>query len=122
MSILFGEMPRAATCSDVFNAVAESQRRAILALLAPDERPVGDLVGALGMPQPSVSKHLRVLREVGLVDSRRDGRHVLYRANADAIKPIYEWAATFEQFWNRKLQRIKARAESTERKSHGRKL
>lgn len=109
-------MPRAATCSDVFNAVAEPQRRAILSLLAPDERAVGDLVDLLRLAQPSVSKHLRVLREVGLVDARRDGRHVLYRTNADAVRPIYEWAAAFEQFWNRKLQRIKARAESSERK------
>lgn len=105
-------MPRAATSSDVFNAVAEPQRRAILELLAPDERPVGELVDALGLAQPSVSKHLRVLRDVGLVRVRRDGRQMLYRTNAPAIRPLYEWAASFERYWSQQLRRIKDRAES----------
>jgi DNA-binding transcriptional ArsR family regulator len=110
-------VPRAAASSDVFNAVAEPQRRAILDLLAVDERPVGDLVQALGLSQPSVSKHLRVLRELDLVRARRDGRRILYRTNAGAIRPLYEWAGTFERFWSQQLRRIKDRAESTHRKS-----
>src|SRR5437867_9028920 len=108
-------MPRAATSSDVFNAVAEPQRRAILRFLAPDERSVGDVVTALRLAQPSVSKHLRVLREVDLVRSRRDGRRVLYRTNADAIRPLHEWAGMFEHYWRNQLRRIKQRAESAGR-------
>ena len=108
-------MPRAATSSDAFNAIAEPQRRAILDFLAPDERPVGEVVEALGLAQPSVSKHLRVLRDVGLVRARRDGRRVLYRTNAGAIRPLYEWAGTFERFWSQQLRRIKERAESSSR-------
>lgn len=108
-------MPRAATSSDVFNAVAEPQRRAILEFLAADERPVNAVVEALGLAQPSISKHLRVLSNVGLVHGRRDGRQMLYRTNAAAIKPLYEWAGTFERFWGQQLRRIKERAESSVR-------
>jgi DNA-binding transcriptional ArsR family regulator len=104
-------VPRAATSSDVFNAVAEPQRRLILDFLAADERPVGDIVDALELAQPSVSKHLRVLRDVGLVRARRDGRRVLYRMNADAIRPLHEWTGTFERYWQHQLSRIKERAE-----------
>jgi DNA-binding transcriptional ArsR family regulator len=104
-------VPRASTSSDVFNAVAEPQRRAILSLLAADERPVGDIVDALELAQSSVSKHLRVLRDVGLVRARRDGRRVLYRTNAGAIRPLHEWAATFERYWRNQLGRVKERAE-----------
>ncbi len=104
-------MPRAATSSDVFNAVAEPQRRAILEFLAGDERPVGEIVDALELAQPSVSKHLRVLREVGLVRSRRDGRQVLYRTNATELRPLHEWAGLFERFWRNQLNQIKQRAE-----------
>src|SRR5215475_8339427 len=104
-------MARASTTSDAFNAVAEPRRRDILALLAPDERPVSDIVAALNLPQPSVSKHLRVLLEVGLVDVRRDGRQMLYRTNAQAIRPLHEWAGTFERYWRHQLARIKERAE-----------
>jgi DNA-binding transcriptional ArsR family regulator len=107
-------MPRA-TSSDAFNAVAEPHRRAILDFLAPDERPVGEVVEALGLAQPSVSKHLRVLRDVDLVRARREGRRVLYRTNAGALRPLYEWAGTFERFWGRQLSRIKERAESSGR-------
>jgi len=107
-------MARAATTSDSFNAVAEPRRRDILAFLAAQERPVGDIVDGLGLPQPSVSKHLRVLLEVGLVNVRRDGRHMLYRTNADAIRPLHEWTATFERYWRHQLTRIKERAESME--------
>jgi DNA-binding transcriptional ArsR family regulator len=95
----------------VFNAVAEPQRRAILSFLAADERPVGAIVEALELAQPSISKHLRVLRDVGLVSARRDGRRVLYRTNAGAIRPLHEWAATFERYWRNQLTRVKERAE-----------
>src|ERR1700736_2893366 len=108
-------MPRAATSSDTFNAIAEPRRRAILDFLALDERPVGEVVDALGLAQPSVSKHLRVLRDVGLVRARRDGRRVLYRTNAGPLRPVYEWAGTFERFWSQQLRRIKERAESSRR-------
>ena len=108
-------MPRAATTSDAFNAVAEPRRREILRFLALAERPVGDIVGSLELEQPSVSKHLRVLREVGLVKVRREGRRMLYRTNADAIRPLYEWTSTFERFWRHQLIRIKERAEAHER-------
>jgi DNA-binding transcriptional ArsR family regulator len=104
-------LPRAATTSDSFNAVAEPRRRAILNYLALQERPVGDIVASLQLAQPSVSKHLRVLRDVGLVEARRDGRHILYRTNAEAIRPLHEWTKTFERFWQHKLVRIKQRAE-----------
>jgi DNA-binding transcriptional ArsR family regulator len=104
-------MARAATTSDAFNAVAEPRRRAILSYLALQERPVGDVVVALGLEQPSVSKHLRVLKDVGLVRVRRQGRHMLYRVNAEAIRPLHEWAGTFERFWRHQLQKVKERAE-----------
>jgi DNA-binding transcriptional ArsR family regulator len=104
-------VPRAATTSDVFNAIAEPRRREILALLAADERSVGDLVAQLDCAQPSVSKHLRVLSEVGLVHARRDGKRVLYRVNAEAIRPLHEWTSTFQQLWRHQLLRVKTRAE-----------
>src|SRR5216684_2353598 len=104
-------MARAATTSDAFNAVAEPRRRAILSYLALQERPVGEIVDSLGMVQPSVSKHLRVLLEVGLVNVRRDGRRMLYRTNAEAIRPLHEWTETFERFWRHQLSRIMERAE-----------
>ena len=104
-------MPRAATTSDAFNAVAEPRRRDILSFLALEERPVTDIVASLGLQQPSVSKHLRVLRDVGLVSVRRDGRQKLYRTNPEAIRPLHEWAATFERFWRHQLVRVKERAE-----------
>ena len=104
-------MARAATTSDAFNAVAEPRRREILNYLALQERPVGEIVDALAMEQPSVSKHLRVLKDVGLVHSRRDGRQMFYRTNAAAIQPLHEWAGTFEKYWQHQLLRIKERAE-----------
>jgi DNA-binding transcriptional ArsR family regulator len=104
-------MPRAATTSDAFNAVAEPRRRDILAYLAASERSVGDLVDALALAQPSVSKHLRVLRDVGLVDVRRHGRQVFYRTNGQAIRPLHEWTRQFERYWRHQLIRIKERAE-----------
>lgn len=105
-------MPRAATTSDAFNAVAEPRRREILNFLALQERPVGEIVDSLNLEQPSVSKHLRVLREVGLVNVRRDGRRMLYRTNAEGIRPLYEWTSMFERFWRHQLSRIKERAET----------
>jgi DNA-binding transcriptional ArsR family regulator len=108
-------MARAATTSDAFNAVAEPRRRAILNYLALQERPVGDIVASMGLEQPSVSKHLGVLRNVGLVRVRRDGRHMLYRTNAEAIRPLYEWTKTFERFWQHQLLRVKERAEAAAR-------
>jgi DNA-binding transcriptional ArsR family regulator len=104
-------MPRAATTSDAFNAVAEPRRREILNYLALRERAVGDIVVTLRLEQPSVSKHLRVLRDVGLVRARRDGRRMLYRTNAKAIRPLHEWAGTFERFWQHQMNRVKERAE-----------
>jgi len=104
-------VPRATTTSDVFNAVAEPRRREILNYIALQERPVNDIVAALDLGQPSVSKHLRVLLEVGLVRARRDGRKMLYRMNADAIKPLHDWTTTFEGLWLRQLHRVKQRAE-----------
>lgn len=108
-------MPRAATTSDAFNAVAEPRRRAILIYLAPRERAVGDIVAALGLQQPSISKHLRVLRRVGLVRVRRAGRQKLYRTIPEGIRPVHEWTAKFERFWRNQLQRIKDQAESNTR-------
>src|SRR6476620_4722934 len=104
-------MPRAATTSDSFNAVAEPRRREILSYLVLAERPVGDNVTSLGLEQPSVSKHLRVLRDVGLVHVRRDGRRMLYRTNAEAIRPLHEWTSTFERYWRHQLNLVKERAE-----------
>ena len=106
------DMPRAMTSSDAFNAVGERRRRDILEFLAGDERSVNEIVDALELEQPSVSMHLRVLREVGLVGSRRDGRRILYSANLDAIRPLHEWTSRFERYWSNQLQRIKERAES----------
>ncbi|HME12370.1 MAG TPA: metalloregulator ArsR/SmtB family transcription factor [Candidatus Acidoferrum sp.] len=105
-------MPRAATTSDAFNAVGDPCRRAILSLLASDEQGVTAIGANLGLEQPSVSKHLRVLKDVGLVRVRRDGRQMLYRTNAEVIKPIHEWTSKFERFWQHQLKRIKERAES----------
>ena len=105
-------MARAATTSDAFNAVAEPRRREILIYLAGEERPVGDIVIALRLEQPSVSKHLRVLRDVGLVRVRREGRRKLYRTNADGIRPLHEWASEFRRFWRHQLEQVKERAEA----------
>jgi DNA-binding transcriptional ArsR family regulator len=105
-------MARASTTSDAFNAVAEPRRREILSYLAGAERPVTEIVAALGLPQPSISKHLRVLHDVGLVRMRCQGRQKLYRTNAEAIRPLHEWAGTFERYWQHQLYRVKERAEA----------
>jgi DNA-binding transcriptional ArsR family regulator len=110
-------MPRATTTSDAFNAVAEPRRREILEYLALEELTVSAIVEGLGMEQPSVSKHLRVLRDVGLVRVRRNGRHMFYRTNAEAIRPVHDWTKTFERFWAHQLSRIKERAEAKNKES-----
>ena len=99
-------MARAATTADAFNAVAEPRRRQILDVLAGGERPVNDLVVELGLAQPQVSKHLRVLREVGVVDVREDGRQRLYRVNGLALRPIHEWVKGYEQLWSERFERL----------------
>jgi len=106
------DMARAATTSDTFNAIGDPYRREILGYLAMQERAVGEIGGWLRMEQPSVSKHLRVLKDVGLVSVRRDGRRMLYRTNAEAIKPMHEWTRKFERFWQHQLNRVKERAEA----------
>src|SRR6266446_8652052 len=110
-------MARASTTSDAFNAVAEPRRREILSYLAGAERPVAAIVAALGLEQPSVSKHLRVLRNVGLVRMRCQGRQKLYRTNAEAIRPLHQWAGTFERYLQHQLNRVKELAEATVRQS-----
>jgi DNA-binding transcriptional ArsR family regulator len=99
-------MARAATTADVFNAVAEPRRRQILDVLAGGERPVGDLVRELELGQPQVSKHLRVLREVGAVDVRDDGRRRLYRVNGRALKPIHDWIRDYERLWTERFDAL----------------
>jgi DNA-binding transcriptional ArsR family regulator len=101
-------MARAATTADAFNAVAEPRRRQILDALAGGERPVNDLVRALGLGQPQVSKHLRVLREVGVVDVRDHGRQRLYRLNGRALKPIHDWIQPFERSWSERFDELDA--------------
>ncbi|HKR29647.1 MAG TPA: metalloregulator ArsR/SmtB family transcription factor [Terriglobales bacterium] len=107
-------MARAATTSDPFNAVAEPRRRQILEYLANEEREVGQIVIALRLEQPSVSKHLKVLHKVGLVRVRRSGRHMLYKTNAQALRPLHEWTGFFEKLSTDQLGRIKDRAEQKE--------
>ena len=99
-------MARAATTTDAFNAVAEPRRREILDVLAGGERPVNDLVGVLGLAQPQVSKHLRVLHEVGAVDVRDDGRRRLYRLNGPALKPIHDWVKDYERMWSERFEQL----------------
>jgi DNA-binding transcriptional ArsR family regulator len=97
---------RAATTTDAFNAVAEPRRRQILDVLAGGERPVNDLVELLDIGQPQVSKHLRVLREVGAVSVREDGRRRLYRLNGEALKPIHDWVKDFERTWSERFDQM----------------
>ena len=99
-------MARAATTADAFNAVAEPRRRQILDLLAKGERPVNDVVAQLGLGQPQVSKHLRVLREVGLVAVRDRGRQRMYRLNGQSLKPVHDWVKQYEQTWNQRFEAL----------------
>jgi DNA-binding transcriptional ArsR family regulator len=107
----FPIMPRAATTSDAFNAVAEPRRREILSYLALREYPVNEIAASLSLDQPSVSKHLRVLRSVGLVRVRCDGRQKFYRTNAESIRPLHEWTGAFERLWQHQLLNVKILAE-----------
>ncbi len=99
-------MARSPTTSDAFNAIAEPRRRRILDLLAKGERPVNDVVAQLGLTQPQASKHLKVLKEVGLVTVRDAGRQRVYRLNAERLKPVHDWVKAFEQFWKERLDRL----------------
>lgn len=99
-------MARAATTTDAFNAVAEPRRRQILDLLAGGERPVNDLVVELGVAQPVISKHLRVLRDVGLVDVREEGRQRVYRLDGQPLKPIHDWLKNYESSWSERFDRL----------------
>jgi DNA-binding transcriptional ArsR family regulator len=99
-------MARAATTSDVFNAIAEPRRRELLVLLRAGERPVKELAQELGIPQPGASKHLRVLREVGLVRDRKVGKQRLYGIDARGLRLVYEWTGGFERFWNESFNRL----------------
>jgi DNA-binding transcriptional ArsR family regulator len=99
-------MARAATTTDAFNAVAEPRRRQIVDVLAGGELPVNDVVVRLGLSQPQVSKHLRVLREVGVVDVREDGRQRFYRLNGEALKPIHDWIKAYEQTWSERFDQL----------------
>ena len=112
-------MARAATTADAFNAVAEPRRREILDALAGRERPVNDLVRQLGLPQPQVSKHLRVLREVGAVDVRHQGRQRLYRLNGRALKPIHDWVKNYERSWSERFDELDVVLEDLKRTEEG---
>ena len=112
-------MARAATTADAFNAVAEPRRRQILDVLANGERPVNDIVERVGLTQPQVSKHLRVLREVGAVDVRGDGRRRLYRLNGRALKPIHDWVKAYERSWSERFEELDAVLEELKRKEEG---
>src|SRR6202023_3360964 len=112
-------MARAATTSDVFNAIAEEQRREILVLLRAGEGPVTELAQELGMTQPAASKHLRVLREVGLVRDRKAGKQRLYRLDARGLRPIHEWTGGFERFWNESFDRLDEHGEDLQRARKG---
>jgi DNA-binding transcriptional ArsR family regulator len=112
-------MARAATTSDAFNAVAEPRRREILDALATGELPVNDLVRVLGVPQPQVSKHLRVLREVGVVDVRDQGRQRLYRLNGSGLKPIHDWVSSYERLWSDRFEALDVVLEDLKQKAQG---
>jgi DNA-binding transcriptional ArsR family regulator len=113
------DVARAATTTDAFNAVAEPRRRQILDVLAAGERPVNDLVHVLGLAQPQVSKHLRVLREVGAVDVRDEGRQRLYRLNGAALKPIHDWVKTYERSWSERFDELDVVLADLKRKEQG---
>jgi DNA-binding transcriptional ArsR family regulator len=112
-------MARAATTTDAFNAVAEPLRREILDVLAGGELAVNDLVTLLGLAQPQVSKHLRVLREVGLVDVREEGRERLYRMNGGPLKPIHEWVSNYRQAWEERFQALDQLLEELKHEEEG---
>lgn len=105
-------MPRAATTTDVFNAIAEPRRREIIAVLVDGkEHAVGEVVSTLRLPQPTVSKHLGVLRKVGVVSVSKRGQLRMYRLNAKQLKPVHDWVKTYERFWTHQIDKVKQRAE-----------
>ena len=112
-------MARAATTTDAFNAVAEPRRRQIVDVLARGERPVNDLVAQLGVAQPQVSKHLRVLREVGVVEVRADGRRRLFRLNGKALKPIHDWVRAYERTWSERFDQLDVVLDELKEKEEG---
>jgi DNA-binding transcriptional ArsR family regulator len=112
-------MARAATTADAFNAVAEPRRRQILDVLAGGERPVNDIVTLLGLAQPQVSKHLRVLREVGLVEAREEGRRRMYRLNGASLKPIHDWVKNYERSWNERFEALDELLEELKEEEEG---
>jgi DNA-binding transcriptional ArsR family regulator len=116
---MFFPVARAATTADAFNAVAEPRRRQILDLLVGGERPVNDLVRRLGLAQPQVSKHLRVLREVGAVDVRDEGRQRLYRLNGHALKPIHDWVKNYERAWSERFDELDVVLDDLKKKDEG---
>jgi DNA-binding transcriptional ArsR family regulator len=113
------DMARAATTTDAFNAVAEPRRRQILDFLAGGERPVADLVERLGVAQPQVSKHLRVLREVGLVQARDEGRRRIYRLNGERLRPIHDWVKRYEETWSDRFDQLDVVLEELKREEEG---
>ena len=119
MGMYGATVARAATTTDVFNAVAEPRRREIVDLLARGEQPVNDLVGALGLAQPQVSKHLKVLREVGVVHVREAGRQRLYRLNGHALKPIHDWVKDYERLWEERFEALDGVLEDLKREERG---
>ena len=114
-------MARACTSEDIFNAIAECKRREIIAELRAEPRAVGELASSLGMPQPALSKHLGVLRKVGVVNVIKDGRHRFYRLDARKLKPVFDWVGKYEEFWSNQIDRIKARAEQIAKNKQGEK-
>ncbi len=115
-------MPRSSTTSDVFNAIAEERRRDIIEVLARSgEQPVGFIVKELDLAQPTVSKHLSVLRQVGIVAARKRGRERMYSLHAEKLKAVHDWTQSFERFWTHQTDRIKARAERLAMEEAGKK-
>jgi DNA-binding transcriptional ArsR family regulator len=119
IGIYIAGIARAATTADAFNAIAEPRRREILDALGGEERSVNELVSLLGLAQPQVSKHLRVLREVGAVDVREDGRRRLYRLNGPALKPIHDWVKNYEQLWSERFDELDVVLDDLKQKEQG---
>jgi DNA-binding transcriptional ArsR family regulator len=119
IGIYIAGIARAATTADTFNAIAEPRRREILDALGGEERSVNELVSLLGLAQPQVSKHLRVLREVGAVDVREDGRRRLYRLNGPALKPVHDWVKNYEQLWSERFDELDVVLDDLKQKEQG---
>ena len=119
IGIYIAGIARAATTADTFNAIAEPRRREIVDALGGEERSVNELVSLLGLAQPQVSKHLRVLREVGAVDVREDGRRRLYRLNGPALKPVHDWVKNYEQLWSERFDELDVVLDDLKQKEQG---